>query len=213
MIGVLIVAAYASARAGLDALLAEGEDCQVIGAVSGSAELERVLPEARPDVVLLDENESDTPRVLSLLAGGESGLVMLGEASSGSFAPAGHSLPGWASLLRDAEGVEILAAVRAVAAGLVALDPVLVARLPLAAPLSRPGTPGTDLLPGQALTAREREVLQLLAEGLSNRQIAARLFISPHTAKFHVASILAKLGASSRTEAVALGARRGEVVL
>jgi DNA-binding NarL/FixJ family response regulator len=213
VIRVLIVAAYATVRAGLHALLADGEDCQVVGAVSGSAEMERVLPEARPDVALLDENESDTPRVLSLLAGGESGLVMLGDAGSGSLAPAGHSLPGWASLLRDADGAEILAAVRAVAAGLVVLDPVLVARLPLAALLSRPSAPAPDFLPGQALTAREREVLHLMAEGLPNRQIAARLFISPHTVKFHVASILAKLGASSRTEAVALGARRGEVIL
>lgn len=56
-------------------------------------------------------------------------------------------------------------------------------------------------------------MLQLVAEGLSNRAIAARLFISEHTVKFHIGSILAKLGAESRTEAVRLGARRGLVVL
>ena len=63
------------------------------------------------------------------------------------------------------------------------------------------------------LSAREREVLQLMAQGLPNKIIAARLSISLHTVKFHVASILAKLGAGSRTEAVTLGARRGYVIL
>ena len=68
-------------------------------------------------------------------------------------------------------------------------------------------------LPGEALTTREQEVLQLMAEGLPNRGIAKRLSISPHTVKFHVASILAKLGAESRTEAVHVGARRGLIAL
>ena len=64
-----------------------------------------------------------------------------------------------------------------------------------------------------ALTARERQVLQLLAEGASNKAIARRLGITPHTAKFHVASIAAKLGASGRTEAVAKGLRFGLVMV
>jgi DNA-binding NarL/FixJ family response regulator len=71
----------------------------------------------------------------------------------------------------------------------------------------------SDEEPGEALTPREREVLELLAHGLSNRQIADALAISEHTAKFHVASVSAKLGASSRTEAVRLGVRRGLIAL
>lgn len=63
------------------------------------------------------------------------------------------------------------------------------------------------------MTARELEVLRLLALGLANKQIAARLNISDHTVKFHVAAILGKLGASSRTEAVAIGIRTGLVLL
>jgi DNA-binding CsgD family transcriptional regulator len=63
----------------------------------------------------------------------------------------------------------------------------------------------------EALTAREREVLTLLADGLSNKQIAVRLGISGHTAKFHVASVLAKLGAANRADAVRRGVRRGLV--
>ena len=89
MIRVLIVAAYASVRAGLHALLADAGDCEVIGAVSGSAELERLLPDARPDVVLLDDNDGDATRVLALLSGGEAGLVVLGEERGGWLALAG----------------------------------------------------------------------------------------------------------------------------
>jgi len=76
-----------------------------------------------------------------------------------------------------------------------------------------PSTEHASAASTEALTARERDVLQLVAEGLQNRQIAARLYLSPHTVKFHVASILAKLGAASRTEAVTLAARRGELIL
>jgi DNA-binding NarL/FixJ family response regulator len=65
----------------------------------------------------------------------------------------------------------------------------------------------------EPLTPREREVLELLGHGLSNRQIAERLDISEHTAKFHVASVSGKLGASSRTEAVSRGVRRGLITL
>jgi len=65
----------------------------------------------------------------------------------------------------------------------------------------------------EPLTRREREVLQMLASGLANKEIAARLAISDHTVKFHVASILGKLGASTRTEAVSVGIRRGLVLL
>ena len=69
------------------------------------------------------------------------------------------------------------------------------------------------LEPAESLTARERQVLQMLAGGLGNKEIAARLKISEHTAKFHVASILGKLSAASRTEAVAIGLRRGLILL
>ena len=94
-------------------------------------------------------------------------------------------------------------------AGLVVLHPdALAARPPREA---RPARVAAD--PAQPLTAREIEVLGMLAEGLGNKTIAVRLGISTHTAKFHVASILAKLGAGSRTEAVTVGMRRGLVVI
>jgi DNA-binding NarL/FixJ family response regulator len=101
------------------------------------------------------------------------------------------------------------AAIEAAAAGLVVihpseLDTVLSATVGPSAPLD-------ELL--EPLTRREREVLQMLAAGLANKEIAARLAISDHTVKFHVASILGKLGASTRTEAVSAGIRRGLVML
>ncbi len=104
---------------------------------------------------------------------------------------------------------QLAAALHAVASGLVVLHPTEVqAAFPLAAPASQPLA---EL--AEPLTRREREVLQMLAGGLANKEIAARLQISDHTAKFHVAAILGKLGAATRTEAVALGIRRGLVLL
>lgn len=213
MIRVLIVAAYASVRAGLHALLADAEDIAIVGAISGSDELECLLTDDPPDVVLFDDNEGDGARVLEVVCGSEAGLVMLGDNRRAYLTLAGRSLHGWAYLLKEADGAEIAGAVRAVAAGLVVLDHSLA---PLLTPASLPAPAGpaaATSLPGETLTAREREVLQLMAGGLQNKQIATRLSISQHTVKFHVASILAKLGASSRTEAVTLGARRGLVTL
>jgi DNA-binding NarL/FixJ family response regulator len=112
-------------------------------------------------------------------------------------------------LLKDAGADEILAALRAVTQGLVVLDPAIARLTTLRQPALTPTSAGLD----EALTDRETEVLQLLSLGLPNKTIATRLGISEHTAKFHVGSILAKLGAASRTEAVTLAARRGLLVL
>jgi DNA-binding NarL/FixJ family response regulator len=221
---VLIVAAYASVRAGLHALLADADGCEVVGEVSGSAELERLLPTAAPDVVLFDANEGDGGRVLEVVVGSEAGLVVLGDSRDEFRVLAAAALRGWGYLLKEAEGPEIAAAVRAAAAGLVALDRSLAPLLAEASGVKSPAIDrtGSPLTPDawrrtagstETLTAREREVLQLMAEGLPNKLIAARLNISQHTVKFHVAAILAKLGAASRTEAVALGARLGYLVL
>ena len=109
-------------------------------------------------------------------------------------------------LFRDVASAPLLAALRAVARGLSVFDPALTGlRAPLRAASPAPGP--------EALTPREREVLALLAEGLSNKEIAERLAISDHTAKFHVNAVLAKLGVQRRTEAVVRAARLGLVTL
>jgi DNA-binding NarL/FixJ family response regulator len=210
-IRVLIVAQYAAVRAGLHALIAEDDGIEVVGAVSTAAELTDALNGSQPDVVLYDRNEADARLVLDLTSGSESALVVLGENPEGAKELADQPIRGWAYLLKEAGAAEIAGAIRAAAAGLIALDRSLVPlfHLPEAPTLARESAGYVE----DVLTVREMDVLQLMAQGLPNKTIAARLTISQNTAKFHVASILGKLGASSRTEAVTLGARRGLVRL
>jgi DNA-binding NarL/FixJ family response regulator len=118
--------------------------------------------------------------------------------------------PVWGVLSPDASSDELAAALRALAEGLWVGSPVLMQNL-----LERHTQPEPEdaELVTDPLTEREREVLQLVAEGLANKQIALSLSISEHTVKFHLSSLYAKLGVTSRTEAVRTGARRGWVVL
>lgn len=117
-------------------------------------------------------------------------------------------LRGWACLARDADAEQLDLAVRSVEAGLVLLD------LPLAVTSLSPATTLSAPAPvAEPLTPRELQVLQLVAQGLPNKGIARRLGISENTAKFHVSSVCGKLGASSRTEAVTIAARRGLILL
>ena len=115
-----------------------------------------------------------------------------------------------AILPRDSSVEEIHSAVYAAHRGLVLLDPGVTSELASRVPSDNSGIPSEAL---DELTPREIEVLRMLAEGLGNKEIAARLAISEHTVKFHISSILDKLGASSRTEAVTLGIRRGLILL
>jgi DNA-binding NarL/FixJ family response regulator len=103
-------------------------------------------------------------------------------------------------LPRDAAPAELGVAVRAVAAGMIVLHPSFA---------NAPRDVATAAEVDTPVTAREREVLRLLADGLTNKAIARTLGISEHTAKFHVGALIAKLGAHSRTEAVTAAARRG----
>jgi DNA-binding NarL/FixJ family response regulator len=105
-----------------------------------------------------------------------------------------------AALPFSATAEELAAAIRAVHAGLLALHPDALVPSRVA---------DTTVEAGAPLTTREHEIVELMAEGASNRVIASRLAISRHTVKFHVASVLAKLGARSRAEAVAVALRRG----
>ena len=213
LIRVMVVAPYAATRAGLHAFLADVAGFAVIGEVSGSAELERMLAQSRPQVVLFDDNAGDRSRLLDVVENASLSLVMLGETEMGYRVLVDSPLPAWGYLLKDAEGPEIAAAVGAVAAGLVVLDRSLSPLLSYTEPLPPLPLETAPALHDEVLTVREREVLQLMAQGLPNKIIATRLSISLHTVKFHVASILSKLDATSRTEAVTIGARRGYVLL
>ena len=210
MIGVVVVASYPAVRAGLRALIADEPDIAVLGARAGAGDEDTPEATIAPAALLVDV-EAERPDLPLRLAARypESAQVLLLDGPAAYHPPEGDAARPWAALLKDAGADEILAALRAVTRGLVVLDPAI-AR---AADLRRP-TPvreADDL--GEPLTERESEVLELLALGLPNKTIAQRLGISEHTAKFHVGSIMAKLGAASRTEAVALAARRGLLVL
>jgi len=119
---------------------------------------------------------------------------------------------GWGVVPPDASTAQLQAAVLAAAQGLITIPATLVEQMleqRAAVPLSDIDTASPD----EALTTREREVLELLSRGLPNKLIARRLQISEHTVKFHVSSIYAKLGATSRTDAVSRGVRRGLITL
>ncbi|MBC8163659.1 MAG: response regulator transcription factor [Roseiflexaceae bacterium] len=118
------------------------------------------------------------------------------------------ALPAWGVLPINANEAELAAALSALAEGLWVGAPALMRNL-----LSRKPVLDEAASTGETLTAREMEVLQLTAQGLPNKQIALVLGISEHTIKFHLSSLYAKLGVTSRTEAVRAGARRGWVVL
>jgi DNA-binding NarL/FixJ family response regulator len=212
VIRVFIVAASPLTRAGLENLLA-ARAVQVVGSNATMDTLPDQLADAAPDVVLIDSSgEPFEPMLESVLASGlaaDIGVVLLGDgmtpATSADALRAGirAALPG------DISPDQLVAALHAVASGLLVLHPShAMEGLPAGSAPPR----ALDEL-AESLTRRELEVLQMLAAGLSNKEIAVRLNISEHTAKFHVASILGKLGAGSRTEAVALGIKRGLVLL
>jgi two-component system, NarL family, response regulator YdfI len=212
VIRVFIVAASPLARAGLENILA-ARDVQVVGSAAAIEILADQLSDSAPDVVLIDSSgEPFEPTMGSILASGLASDVAVAILADGitPVASADALRAGIrAALPGDISPEQLVAALLAVASGLLILHPSQ-ANEGLAAG-SAP-TRALDEL-AESLTSRELEVLQMLAAGLSNKEIAARLNISEHTAKFHVASILGKLGAGSRTEAVALGIRRGLVLL
>ncbi len=205
-IRVIVVADYAAVRAGLRSML-EGEGLEVV-AESPAAGIEEGEPLPATDVVVVDASDGADglpSRVARALSG--AAVVML--AANPREAVTSLSGDTAAILLRDVTAAELGAAVRAVAEGLVVLHPAVAAALALGPQGERPA--GEE--PGESLTGRELEVLRLVADGLPNKSIALALGISEHTVKFHVGSILGKLGAGGRTEAVTTAIRRGLVPL
>jgi DNA-binding NarL/FixJ family response regulator len=197
MIRVAIVVRSRSVRAALERGLGQRPSLVVVPLpVGGSA------PRAsEADVVLVDHHEWSRERATG--EGGPAAIVLV-EAPDDALVAAALG-DGASGVLPYGAGVaEVSAAIEAAAAGLVVVPAS--ARSALASRSSRPK-------PGASLTEREREVLALLAAGLPNRAIGARLGISEHTVKTYVAAILDKLDAATRAEAVAIGLRRGVIML
>ncbi len=214
MIRVLMSATSEIVRAGLEALLTASPALAVVGSAPDVATLAHQAEDLQPDVILAELEPPDDDTIAALLALSASShpaaIVVLTDDPFSAWAAEALRAGIRAILPRQASAGEIVAAVEAAAAGLVvlhrdALEALLL--IPASAPRALPSSPN------QTLTPREIEVLGMLAEGLGNKAIAWRLDISEHTVKFHVGSILAKLNASSRTEAVTLGIRQGLIML
>ena len=195
------------ARVGLAALLNTLPDVTVVGQVAPDDLSTTPPPVYQPDVMLWDagwQPQSQVEAVTDAVAAGYRIVLLLPDPDAARLHQSGgaHGL-----LLRTNEGATLAAALRAVACGLMVFDP------PITPLLSAPPTRAAEAYSVEALTPREQEVLQGLAQGLSNKLIARQLAISEHTVKFHVNAILGKLGAQSRTEAVVRATRAGLLLL
>jgi DNA-binding NarL/FixJ family response regulator len=178
-IHVLVVAAYASVRAGLAVLLAEEGGFAVVAEVNGSRELEHILSNTEPDVVLVDSAPGDRSAILELLAQATLPAVVLTDEGESPSPVWNRLVWGRGLLSRSAYGDTIRAALRAAAAGLVVVDEFHAAAA--TTPPARAVSHDSADDPEPSLTPREHEVLQMLALGLPNKVIANRLSISLHT--------------------------------
>lgn len=194
MIRVLIAATSSVMRSGLESLISSTPGLEVAGTYPDLGELDSL----RADVVLSTESPQDVSPP----------MVLLSSETQPAWTPELVRLGVRAVLPRDASAAGIVAAVEAAAGGLAIIDPRELESL-LGAAVPVPSAANGS----SVLTARELEVLRLLADGDANKNIAWKLGISEHTVKFHVASILAKLNASTRAEAVALGIRKGMILI
>ncbi len=212
-VGVLVVARQPVARAGLRSLLAGREDVYAIGQAASIDDAVDLAQRLNPDAAMTSWGAGELDEVLALARGLQpigTPLLLLSDAPEPrEVADLVQGAGARGVIMADASPEEIAGALHAISEGLFVLDPPIAALLARQRPVATPA----DGDPGEALSEREREVVELLALGLPNKTIARRLGISEHTVKFHVGSILGKLGAASRTEAVTRAARRGLIAL
>jgi DNA-binding NarL/FixJ family response regulator len=197
---------HAVVRAGLRALLSSADGMEVVGEAGSGEEALAVAARVRPDVVLMDLQLGDgmdgvtaTHRLSSAGADGAPRVLVLTTFDTDADITRAIEAGATGYLLKDAPRDELLRAVRAAAHGEPVLSPAVMARL-----MSRVRSPGAG-----PLSQRELEVLELVASGTTNREAAARLFITEATVKTHLLNIYAKLGVSDRAAAVAEAFNRG----
>ena len=198
MIRVVIVDDHPIVRAGLVALVDAADDLEVVGTASTGLEAVRVAATLAPDVVLMDlrmpELDGDEATARIIAANPATRVVILTTYESDDAILSAIEAGASGYLLKAAPEAELIAGVRAVAAGEVALAPGVAALL-----VKRAAAPAPS---GPALSARELDVLRLVAQGLSNRAIGETLFLGEATVKTHLLKAFAKLEVSDRTRAV-----------
>ena len=217
MLRIIVADDQTSVREGLAVLLGGLPDIDVVAAAADGEEVLALVAEHRPDAVLLDLhmpvlNGIETTRRLRALHP-HVAIVVLTTYLEDSFVLDALRAGARSYLTKDADRKDIANALHAATQGLAVLDPRVQATLmrAAAAPTSAPATVTTmaaQLLP-DGLTQREAEILQLIAQGLTNPEIAARLFLSGHTVKTHVNRIFAKTASRDRAAAVGYAHRKG----
>jgi len=209
-IRILLADDHPVVRDGLAAILGTQPDFAIVGQASTGAEAVQLAAQLHPDVILLDlempgmDGVEALRRIRAARAAAQVIVFTAFDADERILGAVQAGAKGY--LLKGAPRDELFKAVRVVGEGGSLLQPVVASKL-LQHISSR------DQIIVETLTDREMEVLQWLAQGKSNKEIAAALVISERTVKFHVSSILGKLGASNRTEAVTIAAQRGLVRL
>ncbi len=216
-IRVLIADDQRVVRDGLSMLVSLIDDVEIVGLACDGTEAVRLAEEHRPDVILMDlrmpgvDGATATAQVRQRLPGTQ--VLVLTTYSDEAAILAALRAGALGYLTKDASAEQIEAAVRAVYAGQTHLDPAVQASLVATVTAQAPGVgveePGRAGPPPAGLTSREAEVLTLLASGLSNAEIAQRLFLSNATVKTHINRIFAKTGARDRAQAVRFAYQHG----
>lgn len=203
---VLVIANDPLARAGLRQLLEESEGIYIVGQIPADSEMVSVLEALQPDAVVWDLGWEPTDHLEQLAEVSDEDLPVIALVLNEAEAAQAYSAGARGLLQRDVGAKSLSATVEAVIQGLVVSDLYLSDAI---LPFAEQDQP----LIFEELTPRELDVLKLLAEGLTNKAIAVQLEISEYTVKFHVNTILRKLGAQSRTEAAIRAARLGLITL
>ncbi|MBO0778138.1 MAG: response regulator transcription factor [Ktedonobacteraceae bacterium] len=221
MVRILLADDHPIVREGLRTLLETQPEFEVVAECANGEEVLRMTPRVQPDILLLDlempvmdgvetirrlRQQPDSPRIIVFTAFDDDERIIYAiQAGANGY------------MLKDAPREEIFRAIHVAMEGGSLLQPVVASKLLLHMGQQRNATPSIPPLAHLAhvedLTERELEVLRLLAQGMPNKEIASTLVITERTAKFHVSSIMSKLGATNRTEAVALAAQRGLISL